>query len=405
MLVVLVLLGLAVAAPMTASVDAGAAVTLHVHDFGRINYDNDPFWDWLRRARPRFLKTLDPNGRYLAKVKSISPNTVVVWRPYVPAQYEEDVGWYRSWMTNNLSYANSSIDCLEGVNEPGGQSNWDSWLRWLEVEREIIELVGQQGKCFVGLTVATGNPTLDFFVSWDGSRWVPNGATEPRLRAYFETLARYGGYWGPHEYDAPDAYSLHFYGLNKPPDARLQALSPYRQGDGGAWLALRFRRVLTIMRDVYGWPEEIVPRVMIGEALIDGGVTHPARGPQPGGGWKDFLSVGRLVEELEWYVGEASKEPKFVGVALFGYATADPTWESWNLRGFEQYLPVPTVAPAPAPMPLEARMSAEEQRNKYLTELVWRLCDDSRFASEYPDLAGHACRLAQASDPEEGARP
>ena len=330
--------------------------TLHLHQGPPESYR--PFWDWLARVKPKFIKTLDAG--IAPAIKAISPNTQVIYRRFAPGHplLEED---YLAYVRGVLRASNQYVDYIEGDNEPPGQSNWDANGQWLVNERKAIELAASQGKKYIALNASTGTIPVD---------WWWNEARKNEFRKLFEVLAQHKGIYGRHEYDAPRAWTLHNYGLAKPKD-QWQDSSPYKQGDGGCWLTLRFRRELYIMRNILGWPESIIPYVLPTEALIDGGVTHPARGGgNPGGGWRDFVSFAEFTKDMEWYETEARKEPKFLAYCLFGYESVDPTWHSWSIGstptprynvGYEKELadwqmafnpaPIPPPTPSPTPVP------------------------------------------------------
>lgn len=137
----------------------------------------------------------------------------------------------------------------------------------------------QRGRRTVGLNISVGRPDIGVA-----------GDLGPALQ--------YLDYVGLHEYGAPSMQH------------------------GQSWYCLRYRRT------VAEWQAAgfTVPKIIIGECGIDGGVLGPETAKQ---GWQRFASEQEYAAQLDWYAGEISKDPLVVGAVAF---TATPAgWASFDV--------------------------------------------------------------------------
>jgi len=119
----------------------------------------------------------------------------------------------------------------------------------------------------------------------------------PEFEASIRSLYTHGHYLGLHEYSAPAMWDT----------------------DNG-YLTLRYRRTFKELRDA-GIP---IPKVIIGECGIDGGVYTVGRSQK---GWKTFSNPGDYMAQLAWYDNEICQDEEIAAAFVF---TSGPYPDWWD---------------------------------------------------------------------------
>ncbi len=295
---------------------------------------NDPqLFDLLKTGNVALVKTLEYDANFVAEIKAISPETLLVAR-YTPLPLPDFNNWdpitaARQFVDVLLPIATeprrfANIDCWEAYNEPNPATP-EQMASLAAFEAERTRLLAEAGiRSCIG-NFSTGQPPLELW---------------PAFFPALEAAKAHGGYLALHEYSAP--YMWFGSGPHQ-----LQAGSD--EGDEG-WLTLRYRKVYRNILQPAGLDIPLV----ITETGVDGQVGNR---PGPvGKGWQDFtdfwsgenqvstLAEGFYVEQLAWYDAELVKDDYLKGAAI--YALAGPQgWQSFEIGGvtkdiLEQYLSV-----------------------------------------------------------------
>jgi hypothetical protein len=287
--------------------------------------------DLIATKNVALLKTLELDPAFLAEVKSVSPDTIVVGRVDL-GQLNLDGGDLQAEARRAVDAVRplaldgrraGLVDAWEGFNEPV-PGNEGQMRRLAEVEAERVRLLAQDGQRAVIGNFGTGQPPLEWW---------------PAFRPALEAAQAHDGYLGLHEYSAP---TIWYHTNRQPLDFGASA------SDSG-WLTLRYRKVY----DQYLRPWGLELPLLLTECGVDGLVTDRP-GPD-GGGWQDFAAywaelgmgwdtAGNYVEQLAWYDSQLQLDPYVKGAAIFAM-TAFDGWGSYQLQGpaasiLQQYLSV-----------------------------------------------------------------
>jgi len=271
---------------------------------------------------------------FLAEVKQVSPNTVIVARMEEDSQPMEGdpIQAARHFVATHLDeyLRHPAVDYWEGYNEPGVHGNME-WYAAFEAER--VRVMAQHGLRTAIGGFSTGVP-----------EWEDLVAFLPAIRVAKD----HGGILTLHEYDAPTMDRSVGMGL---PDRPGQ---PHR-----GVLTLRYR----------WWYEELLkPQglaipLVISEAGVDGLVSNRP-GPADGRGWLDFCDywaeqgLGRdgiriYLNQLAWYDAELQKDDYVLGCAVFTAGPMNHHWVSYDitpiLRHIATYIIVPGSRSAAQP--------------------------------------------------------
>ncbi len=298
---------------------------------------NDPqLFDLLKTGNVAVVKTLEYDSNFVAEIKAISPETLVVAR-YTPLPLPDLSNWDPIAAAHNfvdllLPIATeprrlANIDCWEAYNEPNPiNAEQMASLATFEAERTRLLAEADIRSCIGNFS--TGQPGLELW---------------PAFFPALEAAKAHGGYLALHEYSAPYLW------FGSGPH-QLDAGSD--EGDEG-WLTLRYRKVYRHILQPAGLDIPLV----ITETGVDGQVGNRP-GPK-GNGWQDFTDFWRgenrvgttdsgfYVEQLAWYDAELAQDDYLQGAAIF--ALAGPQgWASFEIGGMtteilEQYLAVHPV--------------------------------------------------------------
>ena len=299
---------------------------------------NDPrIFDLLRTGNVAVVKTLEYDSNFVAEIKQVSPDTLVVARFDLPqidlSTLTDPEAAAREFADKLLPIATeprrlASIDAWEAYNEPV-PSDGEQMARLARFEAERTRLLAAAGVRSVIGNFGTGQPDL---------------ALWPQFRPALEAAIKYKGYLGLHEYSAPTMQH------GSPQDPLGWGTDPAQTG----WLTLRYRKVYR----EYLEPNKLTLPLILTEIGIDGLVGNRP-GPE-GAGWQDFggywdeLGMGKdapgnYTEQLAWYDASLQQDDYVLGGAIFA-AAASPGWQSYEILGdggvepfLKQYLSVHPV--------------------------------------------------------------
>ena len=291
-----------------------------------------PGWagEFLRRSGAGYVKLIDPPQQdpgWTAKT---------IGRTFMPDADSNRLIWRgkdgaREWFTHWLPFYRSRrwVYGWEAPNEPAPPHNVEFATRLNEFTVELCRLMEAERLRLVGLNLAVGWP---FLLHFDDP--------PPRAR-YFKdavkALADGGHYLGLHEYSAPAMWD-----------------------DKGAH-CLRYRHTVEELRQVH-CP---IPRILIGECGIDGGVLKP---PRWGEGWMGFTTIDEYLAQLLWYELELQKDDYVEAGFIFG-VEPNQEWERFRFS-YEMAMRLAGMVP-PAPSPtLETEIREARRHTDHALEIV-----------------------------------
>lgn len=277
------------------------------HKLGfHINAISKPVADAIVRVRPALIKTLHHDVNFWKKARQVLPDAFIVGRLFTPNQdfadnpskrgrefaervLKEEVNKFQ--VDGKLIY-----NAWESYNEVMSErATADTQKKYDEFQVAFAEKMQAAGFEPVGMNFATGN----FF----GDQFLEN------FRGTLETYK----YLGFHEYDWPTLDRLHKIGL--------------ADGNGGMWLALRYRRIMQKVREQF--PNRHT--AIITELGMTRGVV--AGGPNEGPWNKDEpVAPDDYWQSLLWYNSEIMKDDYALGACLFVVGAIHP-WESFEHLG------------------------------------------------------------------------
>ncbi len=297
------------------------------HKLGfHINAISKPVADAIVRIRPRLIKTLHHDANFWRKARELLPDAFIFGRLYTPNQEFED-----NPIKRGREFAERILK--EEVNkfEVNGKPIYNAWESYNEIMNEITdddkqkkyddfqvafgETIRAEGFEPVGMNFATGN--------FSGQQFLAN---------FPGTLETYK-YLGFHEYDWPTLDRLHKIGL--------------ADGNGGMWLALRYRRIMQTVRQMF--PDRhtaIVTELGMTRGVVGGPDVGPWNIEEP-------ISPDDYWQSLLWYNSEIMKDDFALGACLFVVGAIHP-WESFEhlgpmldrLAAFQESTPAP-IEPQP----------------------------------------------------------
>ena len=280
----------------------GSKLGVHVYQFAGA----PEIVDFIQRARPRVLKTVDLDETVLKICRNASPDTLIIGRLWCESQeYRTDPGKEaREFCQRRLlpvaEQLRGLIDAWEGYNEGGWQGPEDL-AAYAVFEAERTWLLAEEGFRSVVGNFAPGKPALE-----DWEHFVP------ALRA--AKVA--GGFLGLHEWSGPALTSLTAWD----PD------HPDKEGEDEGWLTLRYRKVYrrVLPADLRDLP------LIITECGIDGKLNpYASYGP---GGWQ-HLAADEYLQQLAWYDGELQRDPYVVGACVSTLGGGSLAWDNYDIKG------------------------------------------------------------------------
>ncbi len=240
-------------------------------------------FDYVRRALPRVILSMDHSPDVWRAVKQISPNTFILGRYYVDdgeqvfnqpetdalnffnrmrADAEKMRGCYDAWMGYNESVIHNAVQAVN-------LSRF--YVKWGQLMRDA-------GFKSAAYSFATGNPAAGF-PNPDGS------GSEPNYWPLLANGARACDYLALHEYSAP------------------------HMQDGAGYLCLRYRAAWNAL------PADARKPILIAETGIDGGVIPGGADAQKG--WTFFTNEDGYLAQLKWYDDNLQMDDYVMGATIF----------------------------------------------------------------------------------------
>ena len=313
---------------------------LHKYGF-HCNRTGDDILSAFAQLQPAVVKLLDPNPGFVRELRRIHPDVWVTARLVVPAEeqarfVQDPVGHGVAFAERLLRHEASSaawngtrlINAWESYNEPLSESTStpDQMQRYDDFQVAFGERLRREGLEPIGMNFATGNLLGSHF-----------------LRYFPGTLESYT-WLGFHEYDWPTLWRLHEENIRD-------------KGEGGMWLALRYRRVMELVRQVYGDKHQVL--------ITECGLTQGVIPGRPDVGWRaePAVSEASYWQSLLWYNRELLHDA-YVRAALLFVVGAISPWQSFeHLGGIMErliaYQNTPDVEPS-----LGARLLDEAARQQ-----------------------------------------
>jgi hypothetical protein len=263
-----------------------------------INQVSDAVYSAIMKVRPPLIKTLHHDVGFWSRVKQAWPNAFIVGRLYDEfQQYTPDPeAKGRAFAERILALEINRyrlIDAWESFNEARAPTTdtaqYDLYDRFQEAFGQRLREAGFEP---VAMNFGTGQ--------YDAGDWV---------KYYPRTLKLYK-YLGFHEYDWPTMWRIHEQGL--------------KEGNGGMWLALRYRRIMEAVRQAYGDKHVAL--------ITECGLTQAVYPGRPDLGWRSELTEDQYWESLKWYNGELEKDDYVLGAAIFVVGAMAP-FQSFETLG------------------------------------------------------------------------
>ncbi len=321
------------------------------HKLGfHINAISKPVADAIIRIRPNLIKTLHHDANFWRKARELLPDAFIFGRLYTPNQEFED-----NPVKRGREFAERILK--EEVNkfEAHGKPIYNAWESFNEVMNEVTgsekqkkyddfqvafgETLRAEGFEPVGMNFATGN--------FSGQQFLAN---------FPGTLETYK-YLGFHEYDWPTLDRLHKIGL--------------ADGNGGMWLALRYRRIMQKVREQF--PNQhtaIITELGMTRGVVGGPDVGPWNKDEP-------LTPNDYWQSLLWYNSEIAKDNYALGACLFVVGAIHP-WESFEhlgpimdrLAAFEKSIPVEEPTPPVDDTPVHPDEPSDDNQPVLPTDTV-----------------------------------
>jgi|GEM_PF-1634900 len=295
----------------------------------------------VARLKPKVVKTLDFSVQPLKELRQQLPDTFLIGRLVVdPQDFGQLGGGYDSQRATlrgqELAERILRLEINSATNQVNGLPIINAWESLNEVLPEnaiadahklydefqvsFINKMRAAGFETIAMNFGTGNGT--------GSQW---------LTLYPGTLEN-SKYLGFHEYDWPTLDRLHKVGLS--------------EGNGGMWLALRYRRIMNEIRQKYGDKHVCL--------ITECGMTQGVQGGRDIGPWATQntvpnsnvvtpITADNYWQSLLWYNSELLKDDDVMGACLFVTGAVSP-WETFEHVGtitpkLEAYQQVVTTTP------------------------------------------------------------
>lgn len=239
--------------------------------------------DYVRRAMPRVILSMDHSHDIWQQVKQISPNTFILGRYYLDDgeqvfdQPEINATNFFNRMKPEAEKMHGIYDAWMGYNESVIHSDTEAsnlsrfYVQWGRLMRDA-------GFKTAAYSFATGNPSAGF-PNPDGH------GNEPNFWSLLVDGIRACDFLSLHEYSAP----------------HMQDLQGY--------LCLRYRHVWDLL------PPEARKPVIISETGIDGGVIPGGAEAQKG--WTFFANETGYLGQLQWYDNNLLADDYLLGATIF----------------------------------------------------------------------------------------
>jgi hypothetical protein len=281
-----------------------------MHKYGfHVNRTGDDVFDAIRRIRPRVIKSIEHDIGFWTRVRQLLPDLFLIGRLVVDLHEQER--FVEAPAAAGRAFAERILRLEANRVTVQGRPLFDAWESYNEVlagdaSPELKRAYDEFQVAFAGPLRAAGFEPIAM-----------NFGTGNMLGAdfldYFAgTLATYT-YLGFHEYDWPDLWRLHEQNIHE-------------KNEGGMWLALRYRRVMGPVRQVYGDRHRVI--------ITECGMTQGVQGGSDVGPWHEShpISEQRYWDSLMWYNDELLTDDYVMAACLF-VVGAVPPWQSFEHLG------------------------------------------------------------------------
>src|SRR3990167_4860010 len=277
--------------------------------------------DYCRRVQPNAVKLLDPNRDMVARIKAVSPHTLVIGRKYWSDQRLSVYGEFRGAAV--ALAVESRVDYMEGYNEFAVEDRNLSDFAGAEVS--LARALNARG---IGALI--GGFSTGYLDSNPARAWRKFGqafdycnAVGPRCAIHFHEYSNYLQY-GAQTPDGANQWRNGWTGFSA---TKAAYWDPTLEG----WWTLRYRKLWAQLKAA-GYHNVLGMITEFGTDDIN---------PRPGGqakGWRDWIGTeqftsavcGDFVDQCTWYMWQVSHDPYILGAVDFGFATQDKTWLSFD---------------------------------------------------------------------------
>lgn len=276
------------------------------HKYGfHVNAITREVQEAIMRLRPHLIKTLHHDTNFWRAAREIVPDAFFIGRLFDPNQDFRDDPQRRG-----REFAEKILRLEINRAEYNGKPLYDAWESYNEVMPEsapvdlqqkydqfqvaFAEKLKVEGFEPIAMNFGTGN--------FLGNQFLSN------FRGTLETHK----YLGFHEYDWPTMDRLHNIGL--------------RDGNGGMWLCLRYRRTMEEVRREFPDQHTVI--------ITECGMTQGVQGGPDVGPWHPShpIPADDYWKSLLWYNSELMKDAYVMGACLFVVGAISP-WESFEHLG------------------------------------------------------------------------
>lgn len=276
-------------------------------------WGNDVF-DYISRLKPKIVKFLDPNFTNVQKARELIPDGLLIYRKWQPDQplgdseseaFELGVKLGQEIAAERV-VQEGLVNLVEGYNEILGETSpAEEHKKFARFQIGFKDGLGAASVEPIAFNFGTGNMDANLMMTY-----------------YADVLDAYN-WLGFHEYDWPTMDRLHKQGL--------------AEGNGGMWLALRYRRIMEPIIKAGGddWSVIITECGMTQGVLAGQDVGFLYANNTIGGEWSSFptpISPGDYWDTLKWYSDELMKDDYVVGACMFVTGALSP-WETFETIG------------------------------------------------------------------------
>lgn len=280
------------------------------HKFGfHVNRTGEDVFDAIKRIKPKTIKALDHDVGFWMRVRSTHPDVFLIGRLFVPQQ--EQAQFINRPADRGRAFAERILRLEANNTLFEGRPLFDAWESYNEALTETESPATK--RAYDEFQVAFAQPLLAAGVAPVAMNFATgNMIGQDFLSCFPGTLDTYT-YLGFHEYDWPDLWRLHEENIRE-------------KHEGGMWLALRYRRIMQEVRQVYGDKHKAI--------ITECGVTRGVTGGPDVGPWNpdEPLAEERYWRSLMWYNSELLQDAYVAHALLFVVGAVTP-WESFEHLG------------------------------------------------------------------------
>lgn len=282
--------------------------------FAHANRWGDDVIAYISDLRPKIVKFLDPNLDNVTRVRDLLPDSLLIYRAVHSRQSlgNSEVEAFQTGFDFGLGMRQVEIikrglvDLVEGYNEVIGEMAPEAeHKKYAAFHLGFMQGLGNALVKPIAFNFGTGNMTADLI-----------------LKHYRAVLNTYE-WLGFHEYDWPTMDRLHDQGL--------------ADGNGGMWLALRYRRIMQpIINELGSLWSVVITECGMTQGVLGGqdvGFQHPDNTIR--GDWGSYqtpIPPADYWDTLRWYSDELMKDDYVAGACMFTTGAVSP-WESSETIG------------------------------------------------------------------------